>query len=62
MPHLQTLLITNPRVKLITSNDSDGKVNEYNYDYYIVNDGTLEDLKESALNFIGRFYEVEDEI
>lgn len=48
----KTLLITNPRVKLITSNDSDGKVNEYNYDYYIVNDGTLEDLKNTAAKFV----------
>lgn len=46
----KTLLITNPRVKLITSNDSDGRVNEYNYDYYIVNDGTLEDLKIKQLS------------
>lgn len=49
----KTLLITNPRVKLITSNDSDGKVNEYNYDYYIENDGTLEDLKDKAAEFVG---------
>ena len=48
----KTLLITNPRVKLITSNDSDGKVNEYNYDYYIVNDGSLDDLKDKASKFV----------
>lgn len=48
----KTLLITNPRVKLITSNDSDGKVNEYQYDYYIENDGTLEELKEKAIKFV----------
>lgn len=48
----KTLLITNPRVQLITSNDSDGKVNEYKYDYYIQNDGTLDDLKEKAKSFI----------
>lgn len=48
----KTLLINNPRVKLITSNDSDGKVNEYQYDYYIENDGTLEDLKIKASKFI----------
>ncbi len=48
----KTLLITNPRVKLITSNDSDGKVNEYQYDYYIKNDGTLDDLKGKAIKFI----------
>ena len=47
----KTLLITNPRVKLITSNDSDGKVNEYKYDYYIENDGTLEDLRQKAIKF-----------
>ena len=47
----KTLLITNPRVKIITSNDSDGKVNEYKYDYYIENDGTLEDLKNKAFRF-----------
>ena len=48
----KTLLITNPRVKLITSNNSDGKVNEYKYDYYLQNDGTLEDLKEKAKKFV----------
>ena len=48
----KTLLITNPRVQLITSNNSDGKVNEYKYDYYIQNDGTLEDLKEKAKKFV----------
>lgn len=48
----KTLLITNPRVKIITSNNSDKNVNEYSYDYYIVNDGTLDELKEKALEFI----------
>ena len=48
----RTLLITNPRVQLITSNNSDGKVNEYKYDYYIQNDGTLDDLKEKAKKFV----------
>ena len=48
----RTLLITNPRVQLITSNNSDGKVNEYEYDYYIQNDGTLDDLKEKAKKFV----------
>lgn len=52
MLNAKTLLITNPRVQTITSNDSDGKVNEYNYDYYILNDGTLEDLKNKANKFV----------
>ncbi len=48
----KTLLLTNPRVELISSNDSDSKVNEYNYDYYIINDGSLDDLKAKAEDFI----------
>ena len=48
----KTLLITNPHVKIITSNDSDKKVNQYEYDYYIDNDGTIEDLSNKALEFI----------
>lgn len=48
----KTLLISNPRVKLITSNNSDGQVNQYQYDYYIDNDGTLEELKDKAICFM----------
>lgn len=48
----KTLLIRNPRVALITSNNSDGNVYNYNYDYIIENDGTLEDLKEKAKKFV----------
>lgn len=48
----KTLLLTNPRVELITTNVSDANVNEYNYDYYILNDGSLEDLKNKAKEFI----------
>ena len=48
----KTLLITNPRVALITSNNSDGNVYKYNYDWTIENDGTLEDLKQKAREFV----------
>jgi len=48
----KTLLIRNPRVALITSNNSDGNVYKYEYDYTIENDGTLEDLKNKAKNFV----------
>jgi len=48
----KTLLIRNPRVALITSNNSDGNVYKYEYDYTIENDGTLEDLKQKAGDFI----------
>ena len=52
MLNAKTLLVKNPRVELITSNDSDGNVYNYNYDYVIENDGTLDDLKEKAKQFI----------
>lgn len=48
----KTLLVVNPRIALITSNESDGNVYKYNYDYIIENNGTLEDLKLKARQFI----------
>jgi len=48
----KTLLIRNPRVALITSNNSDGNVYKYEYDCTIENDGTLGDLKEKAKEFV----------
>jgi hypothetical protein len=47
-----TLLVTNPNVPIITTNSSDAKVNEYNYDYTILNDGTLDELKDKAKQFV----------
>lgn len=48
----KTLLITNPRVALITSNNSDGNVYNYEYDYIVENDGSLEELEKKAKMFI----------
>lgn len=48
----KTLLIKNPRVALITSNNSDKNVYNYKYDYIIENNGTLEDLKNKARKFV----------
>ena len=48
----KALLITNPKVQVITSNDSDGKINQFEYDYYISNDGSLDDLKDKAKQFV----------
>lgn len=48
----KTLLVTNPRVQVITSNDSDGKITQFEYDYYILNDGSLDDLKNKAKEFV----------
>ena len=55
-PEVKTILITNKNVPIITSNNADSGVFDYEYDYYINNDGTLDDLKKTALNFIERFY------
>ncbi len=48
----KTLLITSNRVQKITTNSSDANVADYNYDCYISNDGTLEELKEKAKIFV----------
>ena len=40
------------RVPFITSNESDANVNDYDYDFYIDNNGTLEDLENKAKAFI----------
>lgn len=47
-----TLLIKNPSVADITTNESDARVEDYDYDYIIHNDGSLEDLKMKAKDFI----------
>ena len=48
----ETLLLSNPRVKKITSNSSDANVDNYNYDIHIENSGTLEELEQKAIEFI----------
>ena len=48
----KTLLIKNFNVKEIKTNMADANVNNYKYDYEILNNGTLEDLKEKAIEFI----------
>ncbi|MBE7018426.1 MAG: hypothetical protein E7413_00895 [Ruminococcaceae bacterium] len=46
-----TILIKNPNVKKIKSNHADANVDNYNYDYIIENDGTLEQLDKMAYLF-----------
>jgi len=48
----KTLLVKNPKVKLILSNESDANVNNYTYDYVLLNNGTLEDLQKKAKDFV----------
>lgn len=49
---LTTLFIKNDNAEKILSNDSDAMVEYYHYDCYIDNNGTLDDLKESAKTFV----------
>jgi len=48
----KTLLITSNRVAKIETNKSDANVEDFQYDYYIRNDGTLDELKEKAKEFV----------
>ena len=52
MLQAKTLLITSARVEKIMTNHSDANVEQYQYDYSITNDGTLEELKEKAKQFV----------
>ena len=48
----ETILIRNPRVDNIESNHADRDVENYEYDYIIENDGTLEQLERVAKIFV----------
>ena len=48
----KTLLITNKNVAAILTNYSDSDINNYQYDYTIHNDGTLEELEQKAKEFV----------
>lgn len=49
----KTLLIRRPEVESNEqSNHADAQVFDYNYDYTIVNDGTLADFEQKAINFL----------
>lgn len=47
----KTILIKNDRVKQINSNMSDANVYNYDYDFVIENNGTLEDFRENIKQF-----------
>lgn len=46
-----TVFISNNNIKPIVSNQSDANVEDYIYDYYIDNNGTLEEFKETVRTF-----------
>lgn len=56
----KTLLVTNKNVAPITSNESDKNVMNYQYDFYIRNDGTLEELNNIAQKFVMNFRKKEE--
>lgn len=47
-----TVFIHRPDVKKIVSNHADAEVAEYEYDYYVVNDSTIEALSNKAHEFV----------
>ncbi len=48
----KTILIRNPNIRKIETNHADRDVENYNYDYIIENDGTLEQLEKVAKLFV----------
>jgi len=48
----KALLIKRPSLQAITTNYSDANIENYNYDFVVVNDGTLEDFKIKAQDFV----------
>ena len=48
----ETILMRNPNIKEIKSNHADANVEDYNYDYIIENNGTLEQLENVAKLFV----------
>lgn len=50
-----TVLIENDRVDIITSNESDAHVLDYEYDYIVKNNGSVEDFLEETKKFVSYF-------
>ena len=46
-----TLFIKNDNVEDITSNEADANVENYEYDYYITNNGIIEEFDQNIMNF-----------
>ena len=47
-----TIFIDNDRVPMITSNAADANVENYEYDFHINNDGTLEEFEDNIMIFL----------
>ena len=55
----KTILIENNRVPFISTNMADANVFNYEYDYVIQNNGTLDDFKGTVKNFYKEFIQKE---
>lgn len=51
----KTILIVRDGLAPIESNMADANVNNYNYDYVIHNDGTLEDFRKTVYDFVDNY-------
>ncbi len=50
--HATTVFVNNDRAEKIASNEADANVENYEYDYYIDNNSTLDDLEQKVIEFI----------
>ena len=57
-----TVFIHRPDVKKIVGNHADAEVCEYDYDYYVINDSTIEELSKKAHEFVKWLREREDAV
>lgn len=55
-----TVYINNDNVPEIDSNEADANVDDYDYDYYIDNSGTLDEFEMNVINFIYELFEMLD--
>ena len=51
-----TLLVQNPKVAKVTSNHADREVENYNYDFTVVNDSDLRALRKVAIDFYKKIF------
>lgn len=51
-----TLLVQNPKVVKITSNHADREIENYNYDFIVVNNSDLRALREVAIDFYKKIF------
>ena len=51
-----TLLVQNPKVAKVTGNHADKEVENYNYDFTVVNDSDLRALREVAIDFYKKIF------